>query len=97
MTQPITTQPNMVRPIYEIASEIHCLWIKQGRYITPSARPYLDAMGRLNSVTDSYGADSAESIILYFLSNASSFRGEDARRLKAELKALLAGLHSPTR
>ena len=28
-------------------------------------------------------------IVRYFLSNATTWRGEDARRIKAELKALL--------
>jgi hypothetical protein len=34
--------------------------------------------------------DSAESIVAYFLSNAATWRGADARRIKAELKALAA-------
>jgi mitochondrial fission protein ELM1 len=31
---------------------------------------------------------SAKSIVLYFLSNASSFRGPEAKRIKAELKGM---------
>ena len=41
-----------------------------------------------NPFMDQYYNDSAKSVILYFLSNASSFRGERAKALKAELKAL---------
>ena len=33
--------------------------------------------------------DDGGSIVLYFLSNATTWRGEDARRIKAELKSLL--------
>ena len=33
--------------------------------------------------------DSAESTVIYFLANASTFKGEDARRLKSELKAAI--------
>lgn len=72
------------RPIAEIAEDIRLAWPKP--YF--GAVPYLGAMLRLGSIHDTYGEDSAKSIVLYFLSNATTFRGEDARRLKAELKAL---------
>jgi len=45
----------------------------------------------LDRPSDPYGFDSGESIIRYFLANAGSFRGERAKALKAELKAMLAG------
>jgi hypothetical protein len=45
-------------------------------------------MLELNSINDKYYEDSAKSVVLYFLSNAASFRGERAKALKAELKAL---------
>ena len=54
-----------------------------------AAKPYLEAMLSLDSVDDRYGMDSGRSVVSYFLGNASSFRGEDARRIKAELKAML--------
>jgi hypothetical protein len=76
------------RPISEIAREIRAAWQPPGK-IYFGAVPYLEAMGNLQRITDSYGADDAKSIVLYFLSNAASFRGPDARRLKAELKALV--------
>ena len=75
----------MPRPLYEIAADIRKTWPK----VYFGAVPYLDAMGSLNSVNDNYGYDSAKSIILYFLSNANTWRGEDARRIKAELKGML--------
>jgi hypothetical protein len=46
-------------------------------------------MRSLERVSDTYGADSGVSVIAYFLSNASGFKGEAARTLKAELKAHL--------
>ena len=73
-----------VRPLYTIAAEIRKTWAN----VNFAAKPYLDAMGSLDKVTDSYGMDSAKSIVLYFLSNASTYRGEDAKRIKAELKAM---------
>lgn len=56
---------------------------------TVYARPYLDAMYSLTDISDYYGLDSAEEIVLRFLSNAGTWRGETARRVKAELKAMV--------
>jgi len=74
------------RPIHEIAREIKRTWSKQGKGVNYAAKPYLDAMGSLESGKDSYGQDSAHSVLAYFLGNANSFRGPDAKRLKDELK-----------
>jgi len=46
-------------------------------------------MGALNSIKDNYGYDSGTSVVAYFLSNASSWKGETARRIKKELKAMM--------
>lgn len=75
---------NEQRPIHTIAEEIRRLWTKP--YF--GAVPYLDAMHSLNRISDNYGLDSGKSVVLYFLANASTWRGEDARRIKAELKAI---------
>ena len=72
------------RSIRSISLDIRKEWAK----VNYAAKPYLDAMLELDSINDKYGFDNARSIILYFLSNASSFRGERAKALKAELKAL---------
>jgi len=50
------------------------------------ARPYLDAMHELESIDDDYYLDSGKSIVVYFLSNAQTWRGQTAREVKAELK-----------
>lgn len=72
------------RPIYVIAQEIKNVW---GNKVSDHARPYLNAMTNLTDRTSNYGLDDAVGIVLYFLSNANSFRGDKARELKAELKA----------
>ena len=72
------------RSIRSIALDIRREWAK----VNYAAKPYLEAMLELNSINDKYYNDSAKSIVLYFLSNAASFRGERAKVLKAELKAL---------
>ena len=74
----------MSRPLYEIAREIRSDWTK----VSPYAKPYLDAMSELSSIDDNYYLDSGRSVVLYFLSNASGWRGETARRIKAELKGM---------
>lgn len=75
----------MPRPIYEIAQEIWRDWKKP--YF--GAIPYIAAMGDLDKITDNYVADSGRSIVIYFLANASAWRGETAKRVKFELKQLL--------
>lgn len=75
----------MSRQIHEIAKDIRAAWPKPNY----AAAPYLDAMRSLTTIDSKYGLDDAKSIILYFLSNASTFRGDAARALKAELKALI--------
>lgn len=74
-----------MRTLQQIAKEISNDWTN----VNYGAKPYLDAMKELNSVTDSYGYDSGKSIVLYFLSNASSWRGEIAKQIKNELKTLV--------
>lgn len=76
----------MTRSLSTIARDIYKAWPK----VNFAAKPYLEAMLRLDRITDNYYADDARSVVLYFLSNASSFRGEEAKALKAELKAILA-------
>lgn len=79
-----TTQP---RPLHVIAAEISADWKRP--YF--GAVPYLDAMSQLTSTGEAYYEDSAASIVRYFLANAGTWRGETARRVKAELNALVKG------
>lgn len=74
----------MARPIFEIASEIRKDWKKP--YF--GAVPYLEAMETITTINEDYYADSAKSVVLYFLANAQTWRGEVARRIKAELKEM---------
>ena len=75
----------MARQICDIAKDIKAAWPNPNY----AAVPYLQAMYHLTTIDSKYGLDSADSIILYFLSNAASFRGDAARALKLELKALM--------
>ena len=74
-----------MRKIKDIAHEIQLDWTN----VYFGASPYLEAMHSLNKVTDNYGQDGADSIVLYFLSNAMSWKGDNARRIKTELKNML--------
>ena len=75
------------RSLSSIALEIRSDWEKP--YF--GAVPYLEAMDSLDQITDQYYADDAESVVRYFLGNSTTWRGETARRIKAELKEILKG------
>ena len=77
-----------MRSLNTIAREIKLDW---GNKVNYGAKPYLDCMLALDSINDNYGLDSARSVVLYFLGNASTWRGEVAKRVKAELKTMLKG------
>jgi hypothetical protein len=76
---------NAARPLSTIARDIRRAWPR----VYFAAVPYLEAMASLNSINDKYMYDDARGIVRYFLANAAQFRGESAKALKAELKALL--------
>lgn len=73
------------RSVRSIALEIAKEWDRPHF----GAVPHLRAMVTLRTVDDRYGEDDGRSIVRYFLANANTFRGADARRLKAELRTLL--------
>ena len=79
------------RALHEIAAEIRRTWKKKdgSPAVNYAAKPYLQAMAELTSITDMYYMDTAASVVRYFLANAQTWRGDDARRIKAELKAML--------
>ena len=79
------------RPVHEIAAEIYATWRNRegGVNVWYGAKPYLEAMCDLNKITDPYMADRGTDIVIYFLSNATTWKGDDARRIKAELRAML--------
>ena len=60
------------RKLYEIASEIRNDW---GNKMYYGAKPYVQAMMCLGSVKDNYMLDSGDTIVRYFLANASTWRG----------------------
>jgi hypothetical protein len=79
------TNQTSPRPLHLIAADIAANW----RPVNYAAAPYLDAMRSLATLADHYGCDPADHIVRYFLSNARSWRGEHARRIKAELNDML--------
>jgi hypothetical protein len=70
--------------LYEIAAIIDKDW----KNVYFGARPYLNAMYSLQDINDVYGADSGKSIILYFIANATTWRGETAKKIKAHLNKI---------
>lgn len=73
------------RSLSTIAADVEKHWAS----VNYAARPYLDAMRELNTIRDVFYADSASSVVAYFLSNATSWHGDDARRIKKELNTML--------
>ena len=73
------------RPLSVIAREIRADW----KNVNYAAKPYLDAMATMGDVRENYYFDSGSSVVLYFLANANSWRGETARRVKAELRKMV--------
>ena len=68
--------------IAEIAAVIAGDWTN----VNYAAVPYLDAMFSLTTIRDKYGMDDGKGIVIYFLSNAGTWRGNVAKLVKAELK-----------
>lgn len=54
-----------------------------------SAKPYLDAMEQLDSISGSIGQDGGREIILYFLINSKQWKGQTAREVKDYLRKLV--------
>ena len=84
----ITPKP-LDRPLNEVAWEIIQDYAHSGKTVPFAARPYVGAMRHLDSLDDVYFQDTADSIVRYALSNLNSWRGDTARRVKAELRAAL--------
>lgn len=75
------------RTFAEIAREIKQTW----KNVYFGAKPYLQAMATIDSSDKNapYMLVTAENIVIYFLVNATYWRGEDAKRIKAELKSMI--------
>ena len=74
-----------MRNLSEIALEVRKDWSN----VNFAAKPYLEAMGTLNSVKENYLFDSGYEIVGKFLCNAGAWRGEVAKRIKKELNKML--------
>lgn len=70
----------------ELAAIIRADWTN----VNYTAAPYLDAMETLDGINDKYYQDSGKSVVLYFLANAGSWRGETAKTVKVLLKKMAA-------
>lgn len=74
-----------MRKINKISDEIKKDWKK----IHYTAAPYLYAMGQVEKLEDKFIKTNGKNLILKFLSNAGTWRGETARQIKAELKEMV--------
>lgn len=78
------------RPLNRIAAEIVTDWVansKKGErpHFMRISWPYLEAMLEMDDIAKPYGLEEGVFVVLYFLNNTTYWRGETARRIKAEL------------
>lgn len=75
------------RTFQQIAKDIKSIWLN----VYFGAVPYLEAMLTLDTSDPNamYLYNTAGDIVRYFLANAQTFKGTDAKRLKAELQSML--------
>jgi hypothetical protein len=74
-----------VRPLYEICNEIRKDWRPMPNY----AKAHFEAIECATDISEMYGLDSVKSEVCYFLSSASTWKGDVARRIKIELKQMV--------
>lgn len=87
---------NYPRPLSTLAREVQKDYASRGKPVYFAAVPYVKAMSALHDMNDSYGFDSASSVVAYALSNLATWRGPVAVQVKRELK-IHQHLHDPKR
>jgi len=85
-----------LRPLEEVLPELTLAEIAQvitneWQPVWFGAVPYLRAMFELQDMSSMYMNDRADTVVLYFLSNAKTWKGDTARAVKAELRRRLNG------
>ena len=85
--RPVNAGP---RTIKDIVADITATWGEEKVRTTGyAAKPYLEALATVETVDEMYGADKAEHLVRYLLTNLTQFKGARARELKEELRAHL--------
>lgn len=92
MTTTKIAAARLTRPLAAIAAEIIKNHEVHGKELYFGARPYVKALQFMptTDLSSPFGEDDADTVVLYALSNLNTWRGETARRVKAELKAARA-------
>lgn len=85
---PEATEP---RKLHEIGADIMtCFEKKQpSESVILHSRPYLVAISQMEYVEDMYGMEYGDMVVCYLLNNIRNWRGEDAKRIKKELNAMV--------
>lgn len=73
------------RPLSDISAEIIGDWKK----INFGAKPYLREMIHMDKINEYVGLEDGVFVVLYFLSNAQTWRGATARKIKKELNSMI--------
>ena len=84
----MTISTEYITAKYKVSDIAHLI-ASDWKNISPYALDYLNAMKEINDIEGSYFADSCKSVVMYFLANAGTYRGENARASKAILKEMI--------
>lgn len=81
-----------LRPLSEIGREMVPLLraLPEGHMARWAGLAQAEPLCSLDNINDSYYSDSAEYVVACLLGNITGWRGEDAKRIRTELKAHLA-------
>lgn len=94
VTKPVLTEAIEPKQIEHFTiAQLARLVQRDWRNVNFGARPYLDAMFSLDVMAPRdghYYQDTGESVVAYFISNATTWRGENAKVIKKELKRRLS-------
>jgi hypothetical protein len=78
---------NDTRPLHKIARDIGSAWVRPN----VRAADALETLGKMTLLTDVVdGWKTGRGTVTYFLDNARGWTGEHARKIKAELRRMLA-------
>jgi hypothetical protein len=86
----LTAENIQNKTLSQLSSIVYQDWKK----VNFAAAPYLSAFSMFHTLDlgEQVGYDSAKSVVLYFLSNSGSWRGDTAKIVKTELKRRLRAI-----
>lgn len=87
------TNTTTLRPLHAIGREMVPLLraLPESHMARWAGLAQAEPICSLSTIHDAYGADSGQYVVACLLGNITGWRGEDAKRIRTELKAHLKG------